>query len=116
MKEINAKMIGLEAVTGLPVEEGDYGGDAKEYIVYDYADQRGGLFGDDRAVTIESEMQIRVVLKKQTEYDDIKDNIWEYLEDQDFDDISFESYCQRETDGMYRYLIFDCSYTEQRGE
>lgn len=107
---------GLTVATGLEIEENDYGGDEQEYIVYDYTDSRGGLFGDDWAQTVETTIQLRVRLHKETDYYELKETIWDYLEEYDFYDLSFDNYCEKEDGDVFRYLIFECSYTEQRGE
>lgn len=107
---------GLTRETGLEIEENDYGGDEEEYIVYDFSDERGGLFGDDRALTVESTIQLRVRLLKETDYYEIKGAIWDYLEENGFYDLSFDNYCEKEDGKVFRYLIFECSYVEQKGE
>lgn len=107
---------GLSIATGLEIEENDYGGDAEEYIVYDFSDERGGLFGDDRAQTVETSIQLRVRLFKETDYYETKGKIWDYLEEYDFYNLSFDNYCLKEDGKVFRYLVFECSYVEQRGE
>lgn len=113
---ITDKLAALEDLTGLPVEENDYGGDEEEYIVWDIADEHGSLYGDDRAQMIESSLQMRVRLRKQTDYYPVKEQIREYLEAEDFYDVSFENYCEKEDGYIFRYLVFEFNYTEMKGE
>lgn len=113
---ITDKLAELEELTGLPVEENDYGGTEEEYIVWDIADERGGLFGDDSPQMIESNIQMRVRLRKQTDYYPIKERIREYLEAEGFYGISFENYCEKEDGYLFRYLIFEFDSTELKGE
>lgn len=113
---ITDKLAGLETLTGLPVEENDYGGDEQEYVVWDVADERGGLFGNDRAQMLETNLQMRVRLQKETDYYPIKEQIQKYLEEEGFYGISFENNCEKESGNIFRYLIFEFNYAELKGE
>lgn len=113
---ITDKLAELEELTGLPVEENDYGGDDEEYIVWDVADERGGLYGDNRAQTLETNLQMRVRLHKNTDYYPIKEKILGHLENEGFYGISFDNYCEKEDGYIFRYLIFEFNFTELKGE
>ena len=117
---VNGIMLGLEEVTGLTVEEDSYTGKDAEYIVFNYADERGELFGDDTAVLETASMIINVTLTKyrrgasETNYQGLKKEIRAYLEEHDAYDITSSVFSEKLSDkDEVRHLVFECKFTKE---
>jgi hypothetical protein len=120
---INGIMLGLEDVTGLEVEEDSYTGKADEYIVFNYADVRGSVFGDDEELLETASMIINVNLIKckrgaeETNYHAIRRAIKSYLQKHDAYDISYSVYSEKTSDqDEIRHLVFECKFTKEEEE
>lgn len=120
---INAIMLGLEAVTDLEVEEDSYTGDNHEYIVFNYADVRGEVFGDDVELLETANMIINVSLIKtmngaaETNYHTIRRAIKAYLQSNDAYDISYSVFTEKLSDqDEIRHLVFECKFTKEEEE
>ncbi len=117
---INSIMLGLEGVTGLEVEEDSYTGDKDEYIVFDYADVRGELFGDNESIIETASMIINITLikrkpgKSETNYHGIAVNVARYLAEYDASGISYGVFSEKLTDqDEVRHLVFECKFTKE---
>lgn len=113
--DVNKKILALSQIVNLPVEEDEYEGNASEYVVFNYSDERSTEFGDDNPLINTASMMIKAVLKKNTDYFIIKDKIWEYLLSIGAYDITFQTYLERiSNDKKMRNLIFDYKITKER--
>lgn len=117
---INSIMLGLEKVTGLEVEEDSYTGLADEYIVFNYADVRGVLFGDNVTLIETASMIINVTLikkktgKAETNYQGIAADVARYLAENDALDVSYSVFSEKLSDeDEVRHLVFECKFTKE---
>lgn len=103
----NEKIIQALEPLGLPVTADFYGGGAKEYFTFNYADDRAGDFGDDRPLHVVAYMQIHYFAPMEKDYLCIKKEArkalfeagFTYPEVTDTTDLS---------EGT-RHLVFECS-------
>lgn len=107
---INGIMLGLEPITDLTVEEGDYVGKNAEYIVFNYADERFIEYGNDLPVIAQANMQIKVVLDIKRNYFKLKNDIMHYLLENSAFNLTFQSYVESAERGKIRNLIFECKF------
>ena len=117
---VNSIMLGLADVTGLEVEEDSYTGNASEYIIFNYADERGELFGNDTMLTETASMIINITLIKykrdsdETDYQSIKKAVRDYLLSNDAYDVSSSVYTEKLSDyDEARHLVFECKFTKE---
>lgn len=117
---INSIMLGLEDVTGLEVEEDSYTGTDLEYITFNYADERGELFGDDTELLETANMILNVCLTKyrkghyETNYQTLKKDIKDYLKENDAYDITSNVFTEKLSDGdEVRHLVIECKFTKE---
>ena len=117
---INSIMLGLEEVTGFEVEEDSYTGTDDEYIVFDYADVRGELFGDNETLIETASMIINITLikrkpgKNETNYQGIAVNVAHYLVENDAFDVSYSVFSEKLSDeDEVRHLVFECKFTKE---
>ena len=111
--DINKKMLDMSAVINLPVEEDDYEGPDSEFVVFTYADERAGMYGDDKPLLQTATMTVKAVLNKSTDYFEIKDKIWKYILGIGGYGVSYQSYIERVSNNKkVRNLIFDFNIDE----
>lgn len=112
---VNGIMLGLEAVTGLEVEEDLYEGKNEEHITFTYADEHYDEFGDNKPIAEQCDMQIKVVLLKDTDYFDLKENIKLYLLQNEAFEINAQSYMDiTEDPKKHRILLVTCKFKEKK--
>ena len=117
---INSIMLGLEGVTGLEVEEDSYTGTEDEYIVFDYADVRGELFGDNETLIETASMIINITLikrkpgKNETNYQGLAVDVARYLAENDAIGVSYSVFSEKLSDeDEVRHLVFECKFTKE---
>lgn len=111
---INAKLLELEDLTGLEVEEDDYSGDKDEYIVFTYADERYTEYGDDIPIAETADVMLKCVLKKSRNYFAMKEDIKKFLVEAGAYQITSNSYCEVTADKkVYRNLIIEFKMTQE---
>lgn len=76
---VNKEIMDILKLTELPVAFGSYTGTEKNYIVWNYADERGALFADGFAEFDLVSIQIHLFVPKTTNHIEHKKNIKELL-------------------------------------
>lgn len=109
---INPILLKLKEATGLPVAPDLYMGDAKRYLVFNYANEMPSLSGDDSPVADTALIQVHLYLPCGENYMEWKETIRDFLEQNGFDDIEIQSTV--EPDMKYTHVIFECEYTKGR--
>lgn len=105
---VNDKLMALQELTGIEVQQNIYDGEANEWITFVYADERSSSFADDMPETDIVYPMIHLYTKR--DFSDLKETIKAYLEREGFDDISIQSYYE---DG-WNNVVFECEYTQGR--
>lgn len=105
---VNDKIMTIQELTGIEVQQNLYNGDAEEWIVFNYADERSNSFADDAPTSDTVYLMIHLYTKR--DFLDLKEAIKTYLEKEGFDDISIQSYYE---DG-WNNVVFECEYTQGR--
>ena len=106
MVSINQYIVTTLSGIGLPVSDGLYQGRATEYIYFVVADDRGGDFGNDRALSDEYSVQIHYVCPWQDSYTEKKALIREALEDAGFTYPAVINLS--DSSNKIRHLCFEC--------
>lgn len=112
---LNEKILGLEAVTGYPVEPDLYEGNGDKYISFTYEDERPVLNADNRPVADIAYLQINFFCPKNFNYFADKKKIRDYLESQKFK-VTIRSWLEDAMTGdeKIRRVLFEVNYTESR--
>lgn len=116
---VNAMLIkNLGDATHLPVVPDEYDGTKTEYITFTYTDEQPVFFGDNKVLADTAYLQIQLVTPKTYNYLSMKHIIRDTLEEMGFSVTSIRSFLGDIIQGTekIRQTIFECSYTEQRGE
>lgn len=102
--------------TGLPVELDLYTGKSDKYITFSYANERPGEFADNMVTTKIVNLKIQLVTPKDFNYLDLKNKIWDLLEQADFTVTTVRSFLGDVIMGTekIRQTVFDVSYAETR--
>lgn len=112
---LNEKIMGLEEVTGYPVEQDLYEGNADKYITFTYEDERPVMNGDNRPVADVAYLQISFFCPKNFNYFEAKRKIRDYLESQKFK-VTIRTWLEEVMNGdeKIRRVLFEVNYTENR--
>ena len=73
--DLNDKIIKLLETTGLPVEQDEYTGEDKKYIVFTYEDEGPNAWGDNHPIADTAYMQIQLITPKNYNYFHMKEKI-----------------------------------------
>lgn len=113
---LNEKIIKLLETTGLPVEQDEYTGEDKKYIVFTYEDEGPAEWGDDRPIADTAYIQIQLITPKNYNYFYMKEKIRDLLEEADFSVTSIRSFLGDVYVGTEktRQTIFQVEYTKGR--
>lgn len=115
---LNDFLIELLEQTGLPVQQDEYSGRWKNYIVFTYADERPELTGDDRVIADTCYLQIQLITPKETNYFGYKKHIRDLLEGAGFIVTSTQSFLNDMGENVEktRQTVFEVEYTAGRKE
>ena len=113
---LNEKIISLLGSTGMPVEQDEYIGEEKKYIVFIYEDEEPAAYGDNKPSADTAYIQIQLITPKNFNYFELKDKIRDLLEEADFSVTSIRSRLGDVYFGTekIRQTIFQVEYTEGR--
>ncbi|MDO5346554.1 MAG: phage tail protein [Lachnospiraceae bacterium] len=91
---------------GIPITADFFGGGAKEYFTFNYADDRAAGFGDDEPLQVVAYMQIHYFAPMEKDYLSIKKKIRKALFNAGFTypDVTDATVL---SDGI-RHLVFEC--------
>lgn len=113
---LNEKIISLLGRTGLPVEQDEYEGKEKQYIIFTYEDEQPEGYGDDKPYADTVYIQVQLITPKNYNYFELKHQIRDLLEEADFIVTSIRSSLGDVYFGTEktRQTIFQTEYTESR--
>ncbi len=100
---INPIVISALSSLNLPVEPNDYGGTAKEYITFNYADERPALRADDTDLYDETEIQVHYYTKGNPQTN--KKAIRKLLRQADFTIINTQEFYEKDT--KYTHVVVE---------
>ena len=103
---INKIIVSALRPFGLPVAENLYEGTAKEFLTYNYADDREGDAGDDEPQAYVASVQIHYFCPLNASYTDMKRRIRRTLVDAGF--TAPEVTDASDTADRVRHLVFEC--------
>lgn len=114
--DLNEKIIKLLETTGLPVEQDEYTGEDKKYIVFTYEDEGPNAWGDNHPIADTAYMQIQLITPKNYNYFHMKEKIRDLLEKADFSVTSIRTFLGDVYVGTEktRQTIFQVEYTKGR--
>lgn len=115
---LNEMLVKLLGQTGLPVEQDEYTGMGKNYIIFVYEDERPEAHADNRPTADTVYLQIQLVTPKSFDYFPIKKKIRDLLEGADFLVTSTRSFLGDVYQGTekIRQTVFEVTYTAARME
>ena len=102
--------------TGLPVEQDEYVGHSKKYIIFVYEDENPAYHGDNKVLADREYTQIQLVTPKNFDYFPLKKQIRDLLEGAGFRVTSTRSFLGTAVTGTekVRQTIFHTEYTQGR--
>ena len=109
---INKKIIDTLSPLGLPVKENLYTGNETQWIVFNYADDRGDAYANDAPAVEVATMHIHLYAPLDFNYQNLKKQIRSLLFEAGFSYATVST--EIETDTRLRHLIFECEYVEGR--
>ena len=112
----NSKIRTALSGLGIPVEQDEYEGTAKKYIVFMYADETPVLWGDDGVLADTVFIQLQLITPKDFNYFALKHQIRDLLEADGFlvtSTLSMLGDVYNGTDKV-RQTIFEIQYSETR--
>lgn len=112
----NKKLKDALTATGLPVEQDEYVGTAKKYIVFIYTDEVPALWGDDGVLADTVFIQLQLITPKDFNYFALKHQIRDLLEADGFLVTSTQTMLGDIYNGTdkVRQTIFEIQYSETR--
>ena len=113
---LNEMLKKLLKQTELPVEQDEYVGHSKKYIIFVYEDENPAYHGDNKVLADTAYMQIQLVTPKNFDYFPLKEQIRDLLEQAGFSVTSTRSFLGTaitETEKV-RQTIFHAEYTQGR--
>lgn len=112
----NSKIINALTATGLPVEQDEYEGTAKKYIVFIYTDEVPALWGDDGVLADTVFIQLQLITPKDFNYFALKHQIRDLLEADGFLVTSTQTMLGDIYNGTdkVRQTIFEIQYSDTR--
>ena len=115
---MNEMLIELLGQTGLPVEQDEFTGVGKKYIIFVYEDERPEAHADNRPTADTIYLQIQLVTPKSFDYFPTKKKIRDLLEGADFLVTSTRSFLGDVYQGTekIRQTVFEATYTAARME
>lgn len=102
---VNEKIMSALRPLGIPMTTDFFGGSEKEYITFNYADDRAEEFGDDRPLGVVAYMQIHYFLPVEKDYLSIKKEIRRLLFASGF---TYPEVTETTEGKTIRHLIFEC--------
>ncbi len=113
---LNGILKELLGQSGLPVEQDEYAGHSKKYIIFVYEDETPAAHGDNRVLADTAYMQIQLVTPKNIDYFPLKEEIRNLLEGAGFIVTSTRSFLGSAITGTekVRQTIFHTEYTQGR--
>lgn len=113
---LNEMLIALLSQTGLPVEQDEYNGKEKMYIIFTYEDERPEAHADNRTTADTAWLQIQLITPKDYSYFSLKKKIRNLLEEADFFVTSTRSFLGDVYHGTEktRQTVFEVTYTAAR--
>ena len=109
---INKKILELEKITGIPVQQDFYEGKSDKWITFVNVLEKGELYAEDEVKAELIVIQIHLFVPIECNYNAVKKKIKDYLEKEDFYDLEIQVFKEENK----RHIIFECDYTEMRGE
>lgn len=97
---------------GYPCKPDIYTGDGTKYFTFNYADERGRDFGDNRPGYVLASMQIHFFLPMKENYRKEKKQVREALFAAGF---TYPVVTEL-TDGQVRHIVYECDIMEEREE
>ena len=116
---VNEKVRTLEKITGYPVRPDIYEGDSDKYIVFNYEDERGTLYGDDTELYCTAYLQIALYTPEDFNYMEDKRKIKKELKAQGFNVESIRSWMEpaaKNGTKRVRHTAFMVNITEAEEE
>ena len=112
----NKKIKDALETLGLPVEQDEYVGTAKKYIVFIYTDETPALWGDDGVLADTVFIQLQLITPKDFNYFALKHQIRDLLEADGFLVTSIQSMLGDIYNGTdkVRQTIFEIQFSETR--
>lgn len=113
---LNEFLTKLLSSTGLPVEQDEYDGNQKKYIIFTYEDEKPEAHGDNSVTADTAYLQIQLITPKDFNYFTLKEQIRNLLEGADFSVTSIRSFLGDIYQGTEktRQTVFQVEYTEGR--
>lgn len=109
---INPLLLKLKEITGLSTSPDiDESGD-EEYITFNYVDENGVLFADDKPIVEKADMQVHLFVRGVTNYMDYKKKIKNYL--LEIGACAISCSCLYENDTKKRHIVFEFEISEGR--
>lgn len=114
--DVNEKLMGIEAVTGIPVYPDEVPEGNETGICFTYEDERPVLYGNDLPVADIVYIQINMYTSARLNYMNLKHKIRDYLEAEGFSVTSTASWIEKELTETERtrHTVFEANYTEPR--
>ena len=113
---VNERMMALGQVIGYPVKQDIYEGAEDKYIVFNYEDERGSLFGDDEELMETAYLQVAFYTPENYNYHEDKKRIKKELKTLGFNVESVQSWLEEAAlHGVerVRHTAFYVNITEQ---
>lgn len=113
---LNEMLTELLGHTGLPVEQDEYVGHSKKYIIFVYEDETPAEHGDNKVLADTAYIQIQLITPKNFDYFPLKEQIRDLLEGAGFIVTSTRSFLGTAITGTekVRQTIFHAEYAQGR--
>lgn len=106
----------LHNATGLKVSPDEFEGNADKYIVFTYTDEKPISYGDNFPIGDTAYLQIQLITPKNYNYMNLKHQIRDALEQNDYSVTSIRSFLGDAIQGTehIRQTVFEANYTTSR--
>lgn len=112
---LNPKFKDFEKEIGIEVEQDEYSGTNGIYFVFQYEDERGTLFGDNKPLEDTCYIQLKLYTPKDFNYFELKKMTRDYFESSGFFISSIFTYLEKVTINAekMRCTVFKLEYTDE---
>ena len=99
---------------GYPVDFMDYDGGALIYFTFNFADERGDMYGDDVPETVHSFIQIHFFSPKTFNHLALKNKVRNDLLALGFSYPTVQTFYEDDGVAKFNHLVFECEYVAAR--
>lgn len=113
---LNNKIQDIEKSLNIPIEENEYQGKGKTYMVFSYDDERPILSADNEPYADRADITFQLIIPRNIDYMKLKHQVRDKLEQSGFAVTSIRALLGSAINGTdkIRRIIFETNYTEER--